>query len=84
MSTERVRAPEEPFDDELDTCKRQLGQLQQDLAEFEQRYAVPSAQFYSEYQAGNRGDAMDYVEWASLVQMSDQLRERMASLEETV
>lgn len=39
---------------ELDTSQRQLVPLEGDLARFEQQYAVPSAQFYSEYQAGDR------------------------------
>jgi hypothetical protein len=75
-------ALEKLFAYELDTCQRQLAQLEQDLAEFEAEYAVASAQFYAEFQAGERGDAMDYVEWASLVQMADRLRERIALLEE--
>ena len=76
-------ALEKLFAYELDTCQRQLVQLEEDLAEFEQQYVVSSAQFYSEFQAGNRGDAMDYVEWASLVQMADRLRQRIALLQET-
>jgi hypothetical protein len=77
-------ALEKLFAYELDLCKRQLARLENDLAEFERQYAVSSAEFYSEYQAGERGDAMDYVEWASLVQMANRLRERIALLKETV
>jgi hypothetical protein len=51
-------ALEKLFAYELYTCQGQLAQLEEDLAEFEQQYAVSSAQFYSEYQAGDRGDAM--------------------------
>jgi len=75
-------ALEKLFAYELDTCRRQLEQLEADLAGFERKYAVPSARFYSEYQAGDRGDAMDDVEWASLVQMADRLRARIALLKE--
>lgn len=67
--------------DELETWRRQLEQLEQDLAEFERRYGVPSAQFYAEYEAGTRGDAMDLIEWASLIDMADQLREQIARFE---
>jgi hypothetical protein len=76
-------ALEKLFAYELDLCERQLEQLEQDLAEFEAQYSVSSARFYAEFQAGARGDAMDYVEWASLVQMADRLRERIALLKET-
>lgn len=53
----------------------QLRQLQADLAEFEQRYGLTSAEFYRRYQAGQTDDRMNYVEWASLIQMADNLRE---------
>jgi len=75
-------ALEKLFAYELDTCRRQLEQLEQDLAEFEAEYAISSAQFYTEFRAGKRGDAMDYVEWASLMDMADRLRERIVLLEE--
>jgi hypothetical protein len=75
-------ALEKLFAYELDACQRQLVQLEQDLAEFEAEYAVSFAQFYAEFQAGERGDAMDYIEWASLVRMADRLRERIKLLEE--
>src|SRR5215475_5456400 len=35
-----------------------------------------STEFYRQFQAGETGDAMDYVEWASLVQMADNLHKR--------
>jgi hypothetical protein len=65
---------------EADVCRAQLGQLQRDLAEFEQRYGLSSAEFYRRFQAGQTDDRMDYVEWASLVQMHDNLRERLSLL----
>ena len=46
-----------------------LEQLRSDLAEFEQRYQLTSAEFYRRYRAGQTDDRMDFVEWASLVQM---------------
>jgi hypothetical protein len=65
---------------EADVCRTQLGQLQQDLAEFEQRYGLSSTEFYHRFQAGQTDDRMDYVEWASLVQMHDNLRKRLRLL----
>jgi hypothetical protein len=65
---------------EADTCREQLGQLQRDLAEFEQQYSLSSAEFYRRFQAGQTDDRMDYVEWASLVQMRDNLRKRLSLL----
>jgi len=62
---------------EADISHAQLRQLQADLAEFEQRYGLSSAEFYRRFQAGQTDDRMDYVEWASLVQMHDNLEQRL-------
>ena len=62
---------------EAKACRVQLGQLQKDLAEFEQRYGLSSTEFYRRFQAGQTDDRMDYIEWASLVQMVHNLRERL-------
>jgi vacuolar-type H+-ATPase subunit D/Vma8 len=65
---------------EADACQAQLRQLQADLSEFEQKYQRSSTEFYQQFQAGQTGDAMDYVEWASLVQMADNLTKRLRLL----
>ena len=62
---------------EAEQSQAQLRELRADLAEFEQRYHLPSDEFYRRYQAGDMGDQMDYVEWASLVQMVDNLEKRL-------
>jgi hypothetical protein len=54
--------------------------LQTDLAEFEQRYGLSSDDFYRRFQDGETDDRMDYVEWASLVQMTRNLQERLRLL----
>ncbi|MCB0206641.1 MAG: hypothetical protein KDH89_17610 [Anaerolineae bacterium] len=58
----------------------QLAELQADLVEFEKRYQMTSTDFYARYQTGETDDRMDYVEWASLVQMADNLRKRVVLL----
>jgi hypothetical protein len=65
---------------EAEQSQAQLRQLQADLAELEQRYGLSSEQFYQRYQAGQMGDEMDYVEWASLVQMAHNLENRLELL----
>jgi len=65
---------------EADTSRAQLSQLKADLAEFERRYGLTSAEFYRRFQAGQTDDRMDYVEWASLVQMRDNLQQRLRLL----
>ena len=65
---------------EAEQCRAQLRQLQADLAEFEQKYHLSSTEFYQQFQAGQTGDDIDYVEWASLVQMADNLKKRLCLL----
>ena len=65
---------------EADVCQIQLHQSQADLREFEQKYQRSSAEFYQQFQAGQTGDAMDYVEWASLIRMADNLTKRLRLL----
>ena len=62
---------------ESEESLRQLEQLQVVLAEFEQQYGMSSEQFYRRYRTGETDDRMDYVEWASLIQMADNLQQRL-------
>ena len=48
--------------------------LTQSLAVFEQRYQMPSDEFYAQYQAGTWGDERDFVEWAGDYQHYQELR----------
>jgi hypothetical protein len=65
---------------EAELCREQLAQLQADLKRFEDRYGQKSADFYKAYLAGEVDDRMDFVEWASLVQMSSKVQERLGLL----
>jgi hypothetical protein len=69
---------------EFGTCQRQLAKLEEDLLLFEQRYARTSVQFYDRYLAGKGGDDLDAIEWASLFQMANRLRKRIALLKSSV
>ena len=65
---------------EVEVCRAQLRQLHTDLADFEQRYTMSTAEFYPRFQAGQTDDRMDFVEWASLAQMAESLRARLRLL----
>ena len=71
------RALEKLLHHEAGQSQAQLSQLRADLAEFEGRYGLSSAEFYQRFQVGQMGDDMDYIEWASLVQMADNLEKRL-------
>ncbi|NUQ39203.1 MAG: hypothetical protein HUU23_15730 [Caldilineales bacterium] len=59
---------------EIEQNRAQLADLQHDLHIFEREYGFTSAEFYRRYQAGETDDRMDFVEWASLVQMARNLQ----------
>ncbi len=69
---------------EANLCRTQLSQLTTDIVEFETRYGLTSAGFYAQYQAGQTDDRMDYVEWASLVQIRQNLQKRLELLTEVI
>jgi hypothetical protein len=65
---------------EAEVSLTQLKQLQTDLAEFEGAYGMTSDEFFHRYQTGLTDDRMEFVEWASLIQMTLKLRQRMEAL----
>jgi len=76
-------ALEKRFAYELKESQQQLAQRMHDLSQFEQHYDLSSDTFYARFQAGEMGDAMDFVEWASLHQMAERLRQRIGLLDES-
>ena len=52
--------------------------LTNDLLEFEERYALRSDDFYRRYEAGELGDAIDYVEWAATLEMLANVERQLA------
>ncbi len=50
-----------------------LDELNAELAEYERRYGMTSDEFQRLYRTGQTDDRMDFVEWASLVQMAKNL-----------
>jgi hypothetical protein len=65
---------------EIDTSRTKLRDLKQDLAGFEEQYQLSSTEFYKRFQMGLTDDRMDYIEWASLFQMKENLRKRLKIL----
>jgi hypothetical protein len=65
---------------EAEEARRQLEALDADLATFEQQYAMSSTEFFGRYREGSTDDRMDFVEWASLMQMRENLVRRLELL----
>jgi hypothetical protein len=73
--------PESLLADEPEHLQAQLDAVQVDLAEFEGQYGMTSDDFFRRYQTGQTDDRMDFVEWASLAQMANKLRQRLRVLQ---
>ena len=59
-----------------------IAELEGELLVFEQKYAMTSAEFFAKFQKGSMGDEADFIEWASLHQMRQNLlgkKEELAS-----
>lgn len=56
--------------------------LQDQLSLFEAQYKIKSDVFYKQFQDGDLGDDMDFIEWASTVEMMETARQRLSVLEQ--
>ncbi len=54
--------------------------LTNELSEFEKQYDLESDDFYQQYEEGELGDVMDFVEWAATVEMVTNVRRRLELL----
>lgn len=58
--------------------------LSEQLAEFEQHYALASAEFHTRYEQGDMGDHTDFVEWSATFEMIDNLDKQLIVLKNPV
>lgn len=65
------------FDDEISQARIHLRETERDLAAYEEKFGMTSQEFIKKYQAGQTDDSMESIEWASLVQMADRIRQRL-------
>lgn len=65
---------------EISQTEIQLREIERDLAEYEKQHGMSSHEFFEKYESGQTDDRMDFVEWASLTQMADDLRQHLSLL----
>jgi len=65
---------------EVERMRDLKARLMDQLAEFEERYALESADFHTRYEDGEMGDTMDFVEWSATVEMLENAERRLALL----
>ncbi len=61
-------------------AERDVLQLQSDLAEYERRLGIHSAEFLRRFEAGEMGDTADVIEWVSVYRMYLRARKRLTLL----
>lgn len=61
----------------LSQQRQRLERYEQELRAFENRHGLDSATFYRRFEAGELGDAMDFFEWAGLVELRDDLQKKI-------
>lgn len=67
-------------DIEASRLRLQLEDMDRVMADYEKQYDMKSAEFFAKFDAGQLGDRMDFVEWAGLFQMAEDLREQINAL----
>lgn len=48
---------------------KQIEELKDKLKDFEDKYQMPSPEFYRQFQAGQLGDSSDFFEWNTYYEM---------------
>ncbi|MDP1545512.1 MAG: hypothetical protein Q8L87_05765 [Anaerolineales bacterium] len=59
---------------ETSRVRMQLEEIERIMADYERQYAMKTNEFFGKFNAGQIGDSMDFVEWASLSKMAEHLR----------
>lgn len=80
VSENAARALNKAFDLEVSQLQMQLDDIQRVMADYEKQYGMKSAEFFAKFDSGKTDDRMDYVEWAGLFQMAEDLREQIHTL----
>lgn len=65
----------------LEAFRSRLIEYEWDLQTFEERYGIKSADLYEQFEAGQRGDAKDFLEWLGIYDHYLRLRERIETIE---
>lgn len=60
--------------------EEKLKKLNRAIKKFELKHQKNSSIFFQEFNKGELGDSMDFIEWASLYQMRNRLLEKKAAL----
>ena len=65
---------------EQSRLEQEVASLKEKLRIFEEKYQLPSVDFYGRFQAGEMGDEADWFEWSALYRMWQSAVEQLESL----
>jgi hypothetical protein len=68
------------IDAQTQALRKTLSGLRLDLQAFEQRYQMESSVFYPRFQAGEMGDAEDFIIWAGVYELLRDNQQQLAEL----
>lgn len=68
------------LENQLKLIKLGISKTEKILREFENRFKMPSDQFFNLYQNGRFGDESDYMKWAGEIETLNRLKSEMTEL----
>ena len=69
------------LDCKVDQDEQELKEIEADLHRVEQQYGLATATFLENFEAGQMGDDVDFLEWISLHRMKERIQVRKHALE---
>ena len=66
---------------ELTKAKRELGEIEVRIGDFETKYNMQSQDFIEKFHAGSVNDSGDFMEWVSFMDMRSAILDRIHSLD---
>lgn len=60
----------------------QLSKIEKVLSDYEKQFNMSTVEFFKRYEAGQTDDSAESMEWASLAQMAESIRQRLALFSE--
>jgi len=67
---------------EVSQSQAQLTEIEKILTDYEKQFNMSTIEFFKRYQAGQTDDSAESMEWASLAQMAEGIRKRLAQFSE--
>jgi hypothetical protein len=61
----------------INELEKDINDIEISLKEFEEKYGLESTEFIKKFESSEMGDEMDFMEWASLYDMKERLKNRL-------